>query len=225
MIFELLPLLRGLEEDIFQIENQSLNPGEKVMWTAEYPGWATWIEFYTNHRGYVMTNALIKQPINFTFWSIMRQGLTAENAEMWITVYDDPTTRYMLIYGPRPWYKAVRRDDYFQVQAPTVDPATGAAVAVPTTINLFRVRFISIIDELEFKRSLAEILGVADLPSKIDLLNENVINLTVTMGGTPVKPPEEKRPPRPEGLPPPREEPEEFDPSVLAERRRRRGGY
>jgi len=217
MIFELLPLLKGLEEDIYQIENQNLNPGDKRIWTAEYPGWVTWIEFQGNHRGFVVTNALIKQPFSFTFWSILRQGLTAENAEMWITVYDDPTTRYMLIYGPRPWYKAVHRKDYFQVQAPTVDPATGLAVGAASTINLFKVRYISIIDEVEFKRSLAEILGVADLTSKIDLLNENVINLTVTMGGVPVKP--EERPPRPEGPPPPREEPEVFDPSLLRRRK------
>jgi len=226
MLFELLPLLRGLNEDVYQVEAKALNPAEKETWRAEYPGWVTLIEAQVNHRGFVVTNALMKQPISFTYYSVMRQGITAVNPDMWLTIYDDPTTRYMLVYGPRPYYRAVRRDDYFQLQSPTVDPATGAGVATAQTINLFRVRYIYIIDEPEFRKSLRELLTVPELLDKIDLLNENTYYLAVALGGQPTKPPvaEEPRPRREEGPPPPREEPEVFDPSLLR-RRRQGGGY
>lgn len=235
MIFELLPLLRGYTEDIYQVQNKSLPAGDRETWRADYPGWVTQIEAYVNHRGFVVTNTLVKRPITFTYFELMREGLTGVNPEIWLTVYDDPTFRYMLMYAPRPYYRAVRREDYFQLQAPTIDPATGLGVAVASTINLFRVRYIYLVDEPEFIKSLREVIGASDLADKIDelnlnfsSLNENIVNITIALGGTPTKPPPEAPPTRrAEGPPPPREEPEVFDPAELERRRRvrMRGGY
>lgn len=221
MIFELLPFLRGWAEDTYLVENKSLDPGQKEIWRADHPGWVKWIELMTDQPYTKITDALKARPETFSFYTLANRGLQLVNPEGWLTVYDDTESRYMMVYGPRPFFRSVKEHDYFQVEAPTVDPS-GGAITTPTMVYIFKVDRIEVLDPEIFIDSLRELLGLKGILSEFLRVRELLEDLSKLI--TPPVPVPVPKPPVERPYPPP-EVPEEFDPALVKEfrewRRRR----
>jgi hypothetical protein len=158
-IEELLPLLEGVREERYWLENVVLKPGESTEWVAPLDGWMSFVAGMFNQKHTTVVHNIWVKEVSFSPYTLYTAGATQANSMVcWCSKYDSTNDVYVLVYAPRP-YKFFRKNDYIRITAPKADPVTGAPITTPTVCSTVDIQVIYITDREKLRESLRS-LGV-----------------------------------------------------------------
>ena len=157
-IEELLPVLEGINEELFTRENVVLPPGESFEWRAASDGWMIFCMGTCNQKHARITHNIWVKEVSFSPYECYTLGLVQANTtHVYCAKYDTDNNIYALIYSPRP-YKFFRKNNYIKITAPKADPFTGTPITTPT-IGSLHIEVVYITDHKKFRESLTRVSG------------------------------------------------------------------
>lgn len=166
-LMEILPLLKGWEDEFDYVLNKVVQPGKKFIvplkgrWKV--PGWFRNALLVSNNPYVILESNIWQKPFSVTPYFLNLWGVAMGPSGLtWVTKYDAVNNIYTILFEPQPTEK-FQPGTWFIMIAPDKNPLTGVPITTPTVMTVFW-HVVKIMDEKKFRRSLKEVLGTEKIP-------------------------------------------------------------
>lgn len=172
---ELVPLLKGVREEHIVESNITVSPGDYYIWTAKNPGWLQFVMGVVDNPLAEIIHDLWVRPETLTPALAYALGwVQAQDAYMYLTVYDTTDNSYVAIYHPRP-YKSFTKGKTIKIQAPAAVPITG-------TLEIMVAYIVNLGDFMESYWNLTGTMPSPRMMSRLGIPQQQVEKLAKELG-------------------------------------------